>query len=207
MGVSISVEYQSIRQDPPAEQLPARKDRHVTVLVNAAIGQAGRHGLCRIRNVSVEGMAIETSLSLVVGEDAVVTLSSGREAACVVRWVRDGRAGMSCSTDLTVLLLEDRAERMAPRPGPALPRFSPAATVAIRLLGRSHRCRLDSISTSDVLLCAAPPVERHERLSVVVHGLGTFTAVVHIWEDGNLFARFTPPLPFRQLDEWLAAQP
>jgi hypothetical protein len=161
-------------------------------------------GICRIRNISAEGMAIETSLRLTVGEAASVMLSSGREAECVVRWVRDGRVGMSCSSDLTALLLEDRAERMAPRPGPALPRFSPIAAVAIRLLGRSHRCGLDSISTSDVLLCGTPLLDLHQRLSVVVHGLGTFTAVASICDGGNLFARFTPPLPFRQMDEWLA---
>lgn len=177
----------------------------MTVLVNAAVRQQARAGLCRIRNISAEGMAIETSLTLTVGEEAVVTLSSGREAACVVRWVREGRVGMSCSCDLTALLLEDRAERLAPRPGPVLPRFTPPAAVAIRLPGRSYRCSLDSISTSDVLLRGTPPVERHARFSVVVHGMGTFAAVAHIWEEGDLYARFTPPLPFRQMDEWLAS--
>jgi hypothetical protein len=198
------VQHQSISHDQPVESFPARKDRHVTVLVNAAISQRGRVGICRIRNISAEGMAIETSLPLKVGEEATVMLSSGREAECLVRWVRDGRAGMSCSSDLTALLIEDRAERLAPRPGPALPRFSAPAEVAIRMLGRSHRCVLDSISTSDVLLYGAPVLDLHQRLSVVVHGLGTFAAVASIWDKGNLFARFTPPLPFRQLDEWLA---
>lgn len=199
------MQQETLRHDPSADQFPARRDRHVTVLVNAAVSQGGRAGICRIRNISTDGMAIETSLPLVVGEAAVITLSSGREAQCVIRWTRDGRAGMSCTSDLTALLLEDRAQRLAPRPGPALPRFSPAAAVAIRLLGRSYRCCLDSISTSDVLMRGTPPIEKHARLSVVVHGLGTFAAVASIWEEGDLFARFTPPLPFRQLDEWLAS--
>lgn len=198
---------QLIQADIPSPQAEDRAPRHVTVLLNAAIQQNGREGLCRIRNVSFQGLAIETSMPLLAGQEAVITLASGRQAHCIVRWSRDGRAGMSCETDLTPLLLEDRAERLAPRPGPALPRFARAAAVSIRVLGRPHGCTLDSISTSDVLLCDTIPLERHERISVVIQGLGAFPAVVSISHEGDLFARFTPPLPFRQLDEWLAAQP
>lgn len=199
------MEHQNIIRDQAAEPFTERGERHVTVLVNAAISQGGRSGLCRIRDVGVDGMGIETSLPLTVGEEAVVTLSSGREAVCIVRWTRDGRAGMSCADDPTGLLIEDRAERMAPRPGPALPRFAPVVPVRIRHLGRAHRCHLDSLSTSDILLCGTPELEEQERLVVEVHGLGAFPAVVCICEGGDLFARFTPPLPFRLMDEWLAS--
>lgn len=185
---------------------PRLTPRHVTVLVNAAIRQNGREGLCRIRNVSTEGLAIETSMKLVAGAAAHIILASGRETACIIRWVRDGRAGMSCAEDLTALLLEDRAEKLAPRPGPVLPRFGPATTASISLLGRSHHCGFDSISTSDVLLYGTPPIATHDRIGVTIHGLGTFPAVACIAQDGDLFARFTPPLAFRLLDEWLAAQ-
>lgn len=183
-----------------------RGTRHVTVLVNAGISQHGRAGLCRIRNVSADGLAVETSMSLSVGAEAVVTLSSGREAPCVVRWVRDGRAGMSCATDLTALLLKERTGRSIPRAGPALPRIASTARTAIHVYGRPQPCQLDSLSTGDVLLRETPALDMHQAVLVEIAGLGTFPAVVSIWEDGDLFARFTPPLSFRLLDAWAVEQ-
>lgn len=181
-----------------------RTTRHMTVLVNAAIGQHGRDGLCRIRNMSVGGLAIETSLSLVTGETAIVTLASGRELPCIVRWTRDGQAGMSCDADPTALLHDDRAARSTPLPGPAPLRFYRIVAARIRLHGRDHRCNLDSISTSDVLMTGTPPLRAGEGMVICVLGLGEFPATATIAQDGDLFARFTPHISFRLMDEWLA---
>lgn len=191
--------------DGDARPFQPRTERHMTVLVNAGVRQRGRNGICRIRNVSTGGLAIETHLSLVVGEAATVTLSSGRELPCTVQWVRDGRAGMSCPADPAASLRDDRTERAVPQAGPTLPRFYSSAHTMIRLHGRHHRCTLDSLSTSDILLSDTPPLATGDAVIVVVAGLGEFAASVCISHGGDLFARFTPHLPFRLLDDWLAA--
>lgn len=183
-----------------------RTERQMTVLVHAGISQLGRDGLCRVRNVSVGGIAIETSLPLIAGEPALVTLTSGRELPCDVRWVRDGKAGMSCETDPTTLLNEDRAERAIAVPGPAAVRFYRMVPTQIGLNGRTHRCTLDSLSTTDILLTGAPDMAVGMLLTIDLGGLGSLPATAVICKDGDLFAKFTPPLPFRLMDEWLAVR-
>lgn len=184
-----------------------RADRQMTVFINAGVGQGRNDGICRIRNVSTGGLAIETRCPLVVGEAAILTLVSGRELTAIVRWVRDGRAGMSCPENVSAIVQEEGRGKalVAGMAGPALPRFYRTAAVTIAVQGQIHRCMLDSISIGDVLLAGAPSLRQGALVSIDVKGLGCFPATVSISQDGDLFARFTPVIPFRLFDGWLAS--
>lgn len=181
-----------------------RAARTMTVLMNAAVRQGDRDGLCRIRNISATGLAIETDCALTREEIATVTLPSGRSLSGEVRWVRDGQAGMSCAQGATAIVQDENAKRHDGK-GPSSLRFYRTATVDIFVHGRTHACVLDSISTSDILLTGTPPLEAGSLVTIRVRGLGEFPSTICISEPPDLFARFTPHLPFRLINQWLAA--
>jgi len=189
---------------PPVVQ--ERAERQMTVLINAAIVQQERDGLCRIRNMSQSGLNVETSVPLAIGEPATITLHSGRTLDCVVRWCRDNRVGMSCESDPTDVLQGERAVPAADLVGPALPRFSRQLPVDISVHGVVYRCALDSISTKDVLLTDVPArLPAAQTLTLCIPGLGEIPAAIRASELGAMFARFLTPLPFTALDRWLTA--
>lgn len=185
--------------------LTPRAERQRTVLVNAAIVQHGADGLCRIRNVSEGGLAVETSLPLCPGP-AQVHLRSGDIVDCTVRWAREGRAGLSLEQPGSAADLV--ARRIAPeheQPGFGFPRFERSVAVGIAVRGRPYRCMLHSIAPTDVWLIGAPEFPRGEPLTVSVKGLGDLMAMVHEAEKGEMVALFHSALSFRQLDPWLAS--
>ncbi len=185
-----------------------RSDRHMTVLINAAVIHGERDGLCRIRNVSPTGLSIETSMPLVVGEPVIVTLHSGLTLPCVVRWTDDHRAGMSCDLNPIDLIQNARNAGSDDPLAPALPRFSRAIAAEIVVLGFVHGCRMDSISTRDVILTSVPThFEPGKFVSVGIRGLGEFPATVKVSESDGIFARFATPISFAALDAWLTAEP
>ncbi|MET0360873.1 MAG: PilZ domain-containing protein [Sphingobium sp.] len=190
----------------PEKPMQDRLDRQMTVFISAGIHQRGRDGMCRIRNISAAGLAIETNCILVAGEEAILTLVSGRELLCIVRWVRDGRAGMSCTENVSEIVQSEGRTRavFAGMIEPALPRFYRQAPITIAVDGLIHRCLLDSISISDVLLSGAPQLRQGALLSIEVKRLGFFPASVSISQDDELFARFGPAIPFHLFDRWLA---
>lgn len=182
----------------------SRADRKVSVLINAGVRQGERDGLCRIRNVSDGGMAIETSVQLVADEAVEIMLHSGRVLAASVRWVRDDRAGLSCTENPNDVLHVETAGAHGAF-GPALPRFYRTVAAQVVLHGRVHRCMLDSIAPGDILLTGAPACEVSQAITIDIAGLGAMPASVCISADSDLFARFATPLPFRLLDAWLTA--
>jgi len=190
---------------PPLKE---RSERQMTVLINAAVIQGDRDGLCRIRNVSPTGLAVETSMPLSVGEPAIVTLHSGLTLSCVVRWTKDGRAGMSCEVNPLDIVQNARAASPDDELGPSLPRFSRSIAAQIAVLGFMHPCKMDSISTRDVILTSLPTrFEAGQFMSVGVRGLGEFPATVRVSEGDGIFASFAAPIPFAALDGWLTAEP
>jgi hypothetical protein len=186
---------------PTAQGFQERGDRHLTVLIHAAVRQGPRDGLCRIRNLSEGGIAIETSVALTIGAPAIVTLRSGRDIACDVRWVAGSHVGMTCGEDV-VHAVKDVGPG-APS-APALPRFSRAIPVEIVANGRAHRCLLDSVSTTDALLTGAPSLDAGRPLTLNIRGLGPIAGAVRISDEDHLFLRFSAPIAFRRMDAWLA---
>lgn len=181
-----------------------RSERQVTVLVNAGIAQDGRDGLCRIRNVSDGGLAIETSLRLGVDAPVTVTLHSGRQLACMVRWRDEMRTGLSCDESPADALREAREQVEAQAPVLAQPHFARSCDVDLVIHGRSHPCRLDGLSVSDALIAQAPPIDPGQPVTLRVAGLGDLPAVARMVLDTHLLVVFPRPVAFRLLDPWLA---
>lgn len=193
------------RMEPPRGDGQApREDRQVTVLVNAAIVQAGRDGLCRIRNVSAGGLAVETQLPLTVGAAAEIGLRSGRILQCVVRWTQNGRTGLSCAEPADEVVLAERGAVEPDPMAPVYPRFERRVAATVALHGQNRACAVHSLSTADIILFGITGVEPGAHLGITVPGLGSFSAVGRLSEGDELLAGFVPPIPFRLLDGWLA---
>ncbi len=185
-----------------------RGERQMTVLINAAVIQGERDGLCRIRNMSATGLSIETSMPLTVDEPAVVTLHSGFALTCIVRWTKDGRTGMSCDSNPLEVVQGTQGATPEDDQTPALPRFSRAVAAETAVLGIVHPCRMDSISTRDIILTSVTEsMEPGRFFSVHIRGLGDFPATVRVREGEGIFARFSAPIPFAVLDAWLTDEP
>lgn len=185
------------------EAFQQRSSRQMTVLINAAVRQGERDGLCRIRNMSETGLMIETALPLPDGCAVTILLRSGKSIDCVARWSSEGRTGLSCAADPTEILLEERKAGEADAGEPIQPRFVRPIELELVSQGFVHPCSLHSISAKDVILTEVPTEPDLALITVCIPHLGDFPATVRVREDGNVFARFTTPLGFAEFNRWL----
>ncbi len=184
--------------------MEARAPRQMTVLINAAVVQGSRDGLCRIRNMSETGLQIETALPIELERPLDIVLQSGRSLACVPHWTEGGRTGLSCTTNPTEILTGARVAGEADTAEPILPRFERQMEIEIAAHGFVHVCELHSISTKDVILTSVPDALHGTLITVCVPRLGEFTATIRARDGGDLFARFETPVAFADLNRWLA---
>ncbi len=76
------------------ESAAARPPRHSLIRRGALILAGGAHDV-RLRNISAGGAMVECDAAASAGEDARLDLGNGVQIAAVVRWVQDGRIGLS----------------------------------------------------------------------------------------------------------------
>ena len=85
---------------PPAlsgaggDALPAREQRHLTILLVARLVTGSGDALARVRNVSGGGMMLETSVPLAPGDAVRVELRSLQAVTGSVAWATPPRAGI-----------------------------------------------------------------------------------------------------------------
>lgn len=72
-----------------------RRDARIRSIYKTAVLSAnGSKSLCRIHNLSHAGAMIESDRTLSVGSTVEVELSSRHRVAAIVKWQRDGLAGL-----------------------------------------------------------------------------------------------------------------
>ena len=119
--------------------------RHISVL---RVGRAvwnGRDQLCVVRNLSSGGLLFECLHPPAIDEHVGVELRSDRQMSGIVRWVRDGHAGIQFDQPIDVeqILKEERNSLLRVRP--RAPRFVRRGTV--RLIGRGDPFNADIVDT------------------------------------------------------------
>ena len=202
-GAGMAAETGDSIGDRPMQE---RAERQMTVLINAGIRRGADDGLCRIRNVSAAGLNIETSLALDIGDSATVVLQSGRVLACAVRWMKDGRVGLSCAGDPAEALQQERAVPADEAMVAEALRFERRLPVQLAVHGFVHQCDLESISIRHAVLTSVRTnVQPPQVLTVSIPGLGDFPATARGSKDGCLLVRFNAPIGFGLLDPWLAS--
>jgi len=194
--------------DPAAGSAPShiqveRAEREMRVLVYAGVQQGALNGLCRIRDVSDQGLCIETQLPIRADEAASISLRSGQNFDAMVRWTQDQRIGMSSDANPRRIIQDERA--FQPPAGPALPRFVRRKPVQVVAHGIPVTGCLESISMHDVLIENLSALPASQSISLRIGGLPDIPATVQIMSGTDLFATFWKPIGFAVLDKWLSA--
>ena len=187
--------------------LVGRDQRTVTLFMVGKLLVDGRgEGLCRVRNLSVGGLMLETCMPLALGERVSVELRGTGLLSGAIVWAREGRAGVAFHLPVIV---EDLV-RTAPHLGSRLlkvcqprgPRVTVDCPIEVQLEGERVDARLTDISQGGAKLALPLAAQRDERLILMIPGLPLKLAIVR-WVRDEVGVAFAEPLPFELLSEWL----
>ncbi len=185
-------------------------NRLMTVFKAARIEADWADDLGLIRNISTEGLMVETRLTLSVEDPVVIEIQSGNRMAGTVRWARDGMTGiqLACPIDLAEALRSsgpadpaaaDDADRIRP------PRFERGVAATLQCEGRRWQAvtRNISLSGAQVVTDEALILPRNGHATLTIEGLGVLGSVLR-WQRGTgIGVRFEHPLPLRHFQQWL----
>lgn len=179
--------------------------RVMTVFKAARIGCAHADDLGLIRNISTEGVMIETRLSLPVDEAIFIEIQSGNPMQGRVRWSKDGMTGVQLDRPIEIAeaLRTSSAEDVVDRIRP--PRFDRVVEAALDCNGRTWPASTRNISLSGVQVATAQAVvlPKNAHAMLRIEGLGTLGGVLRWQRGGSIGMRFEAPLPLRHFQQWL----
>lgn len=179
--------------------------RVMTVYKAARIGTDHADDLGLIRNISTQGLMVETQLALREDQSVVIEIQSGNPIPGRVRWSRDGMTGIQLAQDIDIAeaLRSRAAGELADRIRP--PRFDRVVDATLQGGGRHWPAMTRNISLSGVQVVTKGTVDlpRHALAMVRVEGLGPLSGSLR-WQQGNsVGVRFEKPLPLRHFQRWL----
>lgn len=205
----------AMAQLSPVSLLPARERvltpreaRALTVLlVGRIVRSGGGDGLCRIRNMSVDGLAAEVRAPFVVGESITIELRDSRTLRGAVRWSRPGRIGIQFDqpiTDIAWILFEHRSALRKPD-GAARrsPRLVTDCSADILVDGRHFHGAVTNLSQHGARLMTNAPIELNQLLRVTAAGLPPLRGTVRRLVGDAAGIAFLDPIGFAVLGEWL----
>jgi hypothetical protein len=184
-----------------------REQRTVTLFITGKLlVEGGGEGLCRVRNLSVGGLMLETRMPLALGERVAVELRGTGSLSGAVVWAREGRAGIAFHQPVIV----EELVRTAPQLGSRLlkvcqprgPRVTIDCPIEVQLDDERVGARLTDISQGGAKLALPLAVHRDDRMILMIPGLPLKLAIVR-WTRDEVGVAFAEPLPFELLSEWL----
>ena len=179
--------------------------RVMTVFKAARIGCARGDDLVLIRNISTEGVMVETQLTLQVDEVVLIEIQSGNPIHGRVRWSKDGMTGIQLDRpiEITEALRTSSAADVVDRIRP--PRFDRILDATLECNGRNWPASTRNISLSGAQIVPQQalllPKNAHAILSI--EGLGALGGVLRWQRAGSVGMRFEHSLPLRQFQHWL----
>lgn len=179
--------------------------RVMTVFKAARIGAAWADDLGLIRNISTEGVMIETRLVLDVDDAIVIEIQSGNPIPGRVRWSKNGMTGIQLAStiDIAEALRTSGADDIFDRIRP--PRFERAVEATLEYEGRNWTTTTRNISLSGAQIVSerALLLPRNAHATLRIEGLGPLGGELR-WRQGNSIGiRFEQPLPLRHFQQWL----
>jgi hypothetical protein len=193
--------------DNPSGNRPDNRSgqRVMTVFKAARIGCARADDLGLIRNISSEGVMIETRLMLHVDEAIFIEIQSGNPMHGRVRWSKDGMTGIQLDRPIEIAeaLRTSSAEDVVDRIRP--PRFDRVVDAALECNSRTWPTTMRNISLSGAQVTTGQAVilPKNAHTMLRIEGLGTLGGVLRWQRGGSIGMRFEAPLPLRHFQQWL----
>jgi hypothetical protein len=192
---------------------PDRAERTVTtLLVGKLLCVHTGERLCRVRNISATGMAVEMDRPLGVSTWVTVELRSGERLQGTVVWSTEGRAGVAFAdpVDVERILAEAKANQstrvrsiVRSARTPRAPRFEVHCPSRIINFGASREVVIENISQSGIKVQLSPTLELDTQVVVTIGGLGPRRASVR-WRRGDVAGlSFIEMIPYNELANWL----
>ncbi|TFI59601.1 PilZ domain-containing protein [Sphingomonas parva] len=198
---------------PPADepsddrrQHARREARVATVMLVARLISARGDQLCRVRNLSTNGLKVNTPFPLVVGEEIRIELRNGRSVEGTIVWSSPPFAGMQFHK------LENVEDLLSTTPigGEAqvarLPRVQVNQPVLVHAGTRMLGASMIDLSQGGAKLRVRSSVEPGSMVSLSVTGLGSLKAVVRWSRDEEIGVAFHETIPFDTLSQWLTSR-
>lgn len=184
-----------------------RAPRTVTTLLVGKLRSRGAvEHLCRVRNISMTGMMLETHHQLGYGSWVAVELRSGDRLQGSVVWSSEGRAGVEFAQpiDVDYILAQAKAgPDIFCGPAPRAPRFDVECPGRINALGRYIDVTLENISQSGARIRLPKPPRTDTEVILSVPGLPTRRCTTRWARDDKAGLIFLEPISYNDLAPWL----
>jgi len=183
-----------------------------TLLVGKLLCDRTGERLCRVRNISTTGMAVETDPPLGYGAWVTVELRSGERLQGSVVWSSSGRAGVAFAepVDVERILAEAKANQSArvrsivrSAHSPRAPRFEVQCPARIISFGQSYDVAVANLSQSGARLRLPEKMELDTQIVLSLPGLGARRASVRWHRGGAAGIAFVEMIPYSELAAWL----
>lgn len=148
----------------------------------------------RVVNISSHGAMIECGVDLHIGDRVEIELAEGERGACVVRWLRESRAGLEFVGYSLLLGRSDTGDFVFRRSDAEAKRTQRAPRQALVWMGNLHTkegmfpVRLHNVSAGGAMIDAAEGQELAEGADVMLDlsGVGLLKAKIRWSADGRV---------------------
>jgi len=179
--------------------LHRQETRLCTVYLFAAASTETDEGLCRVKNISDQGMMVITGLDVTVGEEISITLSDAITLSAEIKWADEGRIGLQFSRPIdSASILDALTEKGSRTHRP--PRL------VIGLVGTAvtdegiQPIRALDISQTGMKIAYDGSLEPGTRIKVVLENGLTQRGVVKWSKNQVAGLRFLKPIPHEMVD-------
>lgn len=200
---------EAIRNTIEADQREWTDREHrvmTTLLLGKLFTENSGANLCRIRNVSENGMMIESHRSLIVNRNICVELRSGTRLEGRVAWANQGRAGVQFHQPIDYKRVLADAN-IAPASGkgalPRAPRFDIECAGRISNYGRSIDVVIENVSQSGARLRMSRPPKQESEVILSIPGLPSRRCVTRWATEEAAGLAFLDSIPYRDFSLWL----
>lgn len=194
---------QTIEADPAVDRAPRTV---TTLLVGKLFSRDAVEHLCRIRNISMTGMLLETHHTLAHGSWATVELRSGDRLQGSVAWSSEGRAGVEFAQAIDVDYILAQAKASLERfcgPAPRAPRFDVECAARISCFGRYIDVTLENVSQSGARIALPKPPREDTEIILSVPGLPSRRCTTRWATEDKAGLIFLEPISYNDLGPWL----
>ena len=186
------------------EEWIERAPRAVATLLVGKLSHEGNPGqLCRVRNISEQGMQIDTIASLLPAMRISVELRGGQTLTGAIAWTKGGRAGVRFDTPADVNAILGKPQIEAATVRPRSPRFAAEIPARISSLGRSIDVVVADLSQGGACLRLQRTLRADSEVILMIPGLPTRRCTTRWSNDEFAGVAFHDPISYTELSAWL----